>query len=133
VRACGHDALASGNDTLLSVPLAMRAGLGRRGRHGLLLTNGAGPFVRICKVFTDMHLVPDAPAPEEVADACAGCRLCADACPARAIDPRPEPAGSVRTVDSAACAAHWRAGNAGCCLCQASCPFPEKPAADGRF
>jgi hypothetical protein len=52
----GYRALPSGNDTALSIPLAIDAGLGAMGRNGLLLTSDFGPCVRLCKVFTDLPL-----------------------------------------------------------------------------
>ena len=57
----GWRAIPSGNDTALSVPLAIDAGLGELGRNGLLITEPYGPRIRVCKVFTDAPLVTDEP------------------------------------------------------------------------
>ncbi|NVM36262.1 MAG: hypothetical protein HWN81_11760, partial [Candidatus Lokiarchaeota archaeon] len=57
IRDLGYRAIQCGNDTALSIPLAIDAGLGALGRNGLLLTPEFGPRVRICKVFTDLPLV----------------------------------------------------------------------------
>ena len=40
IRNLGYRAVASLNDTALSIPLAIQAGLGEYGRHGLLITQG---------------------------------------------------------------------------------------------
>jgi len=85
IRLLGYYARSCGNDTAISIPLAIDAGLGVMGRNGLLLTREFGPSVRICKVITDLELVQSSngyPSPEEV---CSGCTLCAEACEADAL------------------------------------------------
>ncbi len=72
-----------GNDTALSIPQAVDAGLGELGRNGLLITPDRGPCVRICKVFADMPLAPDRPVRFGVSEFCRSCARCADACQAR--------------------------------------------------
>jgi len=47
----GYKAIASLNDTAQSIPMAIQAGLGEYGRHGLLINKKFGPNVRIAKVF----------------------------------------------------------------------------------
>ncbi|MBU0595790.1 hypothetical protein KJ567_03800 [Candidatus Bipolaricaulota bacterium] len=61
LRNLRYDAIPMGNDTALSIPLAVDAGLGQLGRNGLLVTQQFGPCVRLCKVFTDLPLASDAP------------------------------------------------------------------------
>ncbi|MHA1899701.1 MAG: hypothetical protein ACTSW5_02310, partial [Promethearchaeota archaeon] len=61
IRNLGYIAIPSTNDTGLSIPLAIDAGLGSQGRNGLLITKKYGPRIRICKVFTNMPLIDDAP------------------------------------------------------------------------
>ena len=56
IRNLGYQAYASMNDTALSIPMAIQAGLGEYGRHGLLITKEFGPRVRIGKVFNDLPL-----------------------------------------------------------------------------
>jgi reductive dehalogenase len=85
IRGLGHRAVPSGNDTALSIPLAMAAGLGELGRMGLLITEKYGPRVRICKVFTDMPLAHDGFRPFGVEAFCRTCKKCAAHCPSRAI------------------------------------------------
>ena len=61
IRNLGYRAIASLNDTALSIPMAIQAGLGEYGKLGLLITKEYGPRVRIGKVFTDLPLVSDRP------------------------------------------------------------------------
>ena len=85
IRDLGYHAIPSGNDTSLSIPLAIDAGLGEIGRNGLLITPQFGPRVRISKVFTNLRLVPDRPINIGVREMCEVCGKCARACPGRAI------------------------------------------------
>ena len=66
---------------LLEVELAVRAGLGWRGKHTLLLSREAGSFFFIGEICTDLPLPADAPAQEH----CGSCTRCIDVCPTQAI------------------------------------------------
>lgn len=135
VRDFGFSAIASGNDTALSIPLAADAGLGEMGRNGMLIVPELGPCVRLCKVFTDMPLTPDSPIDLGVAKTCRSCRRCVEECPADAIDSRPEPTfdtlgpfnnmGVLRwPVHARRCLQTWRAlPGRNCNNCIAACPF----------
>jgi len=57
IRSLGYVAIPCMNDTTLSVPLAVDAGLGELGRFGYLITPEFGPHVRIAKVLTNLPLV----------------------------------------------------------------------------
>jgi len=132
----GWRAIPSGNDTALSVPLAIDAGLGELGRHGLLITAPHGPRVRLCKVFTDAPLTADSPVSFGVREFCTICTKCVRECPSAAI-PRGEMTASGPTpssnpgvlkwhVNADRCLAFWRANGVSCCNCVRSCPF-NKP------
>ena len=86
----GYEAMASMNDSALNIPLAIKAGLGEYGRHGLLISKKYGPNVRIAKVFTDLPMVSDEPQEFGVTEFCNQCRKCAESCPPRAI-PKEQP------------------------------------------
>jgi reductive dehalogenase len=137
IRNLGYAAVPMGNDTALSIPLAMDAGLGGLGRNGLLITPEYGPCVRICKVFTDLVLEPDKPASFGVTEACKQCQKCAHACGAGAIQFDPEPSYAVVcrsnnrgierwAVDSEKCYGYWLENGACCSTCIAACPFTRR-------
>jgi hypothetical protein len=81
IRALGYKAVPAMNDTALSIPLAIQAGLGELGRMGLLITPEYGPAIRLAKVLTDMPLETDHPISFGVERFCLDCHLCADHCP----------------------------------------------------
>ena len=54
IRGLGYNAIPMANDTALSIPLAVDAGLGQLGRHGLLINPKVGSRCRISKIFTDL-------------------------------------------------------------------------------
>jgi reductive dehalogenase len=85
IRNLGYKAIPMRNDTALSIPLAIDAGLGELGRHGRLITEQYGPRVRLCKVFTDLPLVPDKPIDMGQQEFCENCGACAEECPGKAI------------------------------------------------
>jgi reductive dehalogenase len=85
IAMLGYQAIACGNDTTLSIPLAVDAGLGQLGRQGVLITPEFGPRVRLCKVLTDLPLAPTGPIDFGVTEFCDACAKCADYCPAQAI------------------------------------------------
>jgi len=134
IRALGYPAVPSGNDTGQSIPLAIDAGLGELGRNGLLLSPEYGPRQRLCKVFTNLPLVPDQPIDFGIQRYCEKCHACASACPAKAIrmeDRTTEPTSiSNRTgilrwpVNVTNCYLFWRQNQGiDCSNCVAACPW----------
>ncbi len=134
IRRLGWRAVSCGNGTALSIPLAVDAGLGVTGRSGALLTDGRGPFVRICTVLTDLPLAPDEPKSEGAEAFCRKCKACVRACPAGAISDAEEPSfetpnasnnpGVLRwPVDAEKCYAFWVENGADCSNCIAACPY----------
>jgi reductive dehalogenase len=132
----GWRALPCGNDTALSIPLAIDAGLGEPGRNGMLVTAPFGPRVRLCKVFTDAPLAADAPIAFGVREFCERCVKCARSCPAGAIPrggmteagPTPSNCPGILKwyVNADKCLAFWRRNGTSCATCIRSCPF-NKP------
>ena len=133
VRNLGYRAVATMNDTALAIPLALKAGLGEYGRHGLLITKEFGPRVRIGKIFTDLPLAPDRPHSFGVREFCDVCRRCSDACPVNAIPDGP-PSDEVYnrsnitgvkkwTVDAEPCFQFWSNQNSDCSICVRVCPY----------
>jgi len=133
IRNLGYQAIASMNDSSLVIPMAIQAGLGEYGRHGLLITPGNGPAIRLGKVFTDMPLSPDQPIDTGVRNFCDQCQRCASACPVKAI-PNDAPsehrhnisniAGIKKwSVDGEKCFGYWATQNTDCAICIRVCPF----------
>jgi epoxyqueuosine reductase len=112
--------------------LARGAGLGWIGQSLLLITPSFGPRVRLASVLTDMPLASSGPLPR----ACGGCRVCMDACPAKAItgfERGDYPESRELALNSAACAQRLdffeHEGNVGqpiCGMCVQACPYGKK-------
>jgi len=139
IRNLGYRAIQCGNDTALSIPLAIDAGLGALGRLGLLITPEFGPRVRICKVFTDLPLIPDQPDLEfieKVKNYCKNCYKCADICETNAISKERNPCFNGLNisnnsgiekyyVDGEKCFDFWVINSSDCGYCIAVCPFSK--------
>jgi epoxyqueuosine reductase len=134
IRNLRYKALPMGNDSALSIPLAIDAGLGQLGRNGLLITPEHGPCVRLCKVFTDLPLVPDRPIDFGVTEYCTTCDRCVEACEAGAISSDSEPSYEIVcasnnpgvkrwAVNADRCYQFWAENSAACSNCIAACPF----------
>ena len=68
------------------MPVALGAGLGEIGRHGMLITERFGARVHLGDpILTDLPLVADAPIDIGVEDFCKVCRKCANTCPTNSI------------------------------------------------
>ena len=138
IRTLGYKAIPSGNDTALSIPLAIDAGLGQLGRNGILITEKFGPRVRLCKVFTNLPLAPDRPIDFGVTEFCSSCERCAENCPAGAISFGEPTIGPINISNNGG-ALKWYANaekclkfavqnNAGACSnCIRVCPFTKPP------
>ena len=137
IRNLGYRAVPCGNDTALSIPLAMAAGLGEWSRMGLLVTEKFGPRVRLCKVLTDIPLECDSYRPFGVVEFCKDCKKCATNCPSKAI-----PEGDMTTegpnicnhsgiekwyVNAERCYATWAKNRMDCTECIRVCPFNKRP------
>lgn len=143
IRNLGYDAIQMGNDTALSIPLAVDAGLGELGRHGLLITPEFGSRIRICKVFTDLPLVCDRPRECGVQETCRTCRKCAEECEVEAISFEDEPTfepvcksnnpGVLKwPVDAEKCYGFWCENGGDCSTCIAVCPYTVRTGVEKR-
>ncbi len=136
IRELGYGAIPCGNELGLSTPMAVDAGLGELGRHGLLITRHFGPRIRISKVFTDLPLVPDSPIDIGVQAFCEKCKLCAKYCPSRAISDgqrtdkawdRSNTEGLLKwPIRAMKCFDWWVKNGNGCSVCIRVCPW-NKP------
>ena len=66
---------------VLEIELAVRSGLGWRGKHTLALDRGHGSMFFLGEIFVDLPL----PVTSPVGEHCGNCRACLDACPTGAI------------------------------------------------
>lgn len=136
IRGLGYKALPCGNDTALSIPLAMAAGLGETGRSGILITQKFGPRVRLCKVFTNLPLKSDSFRPFGVKKFCKTCKKCAKHCPSQAISFENQTvegptisnhSGILKWyINPEKCFAYWAKNRMDCNNCVNACPF-NKP------
>jgi len=140
IKRMGYNAIPCGNDIALSVPLAIDAGLGQFGRHGILITKKFGPRVRIAKVLTDMPLDEDSPDLgfcKAVVRFCEVCEKCATACPSQSIQYGTEHTWSGLTksnnpgvkkwyINPVSCYNFWIENGSDCSNCISSCPYNKK-------
>ena len=116
-----------------STPLSERAfaaaaGLGWIGKNGCLIDAAQGSYLLLAEIVTDLDLPADAP----VAEQCAACVRCLEACPTDAFR-------APAVVDASRCLAYWTIEHAGpvpeawkvalgdhvfgCDVCQEVCPW----------
>lgn len=136
IRGLGYHATPCGNDTALSVPMAIQAGLGHLGRHGRLITWSHGSMVRILKVFTDLPLEQSPMAPEGIVRFCEHCMKCAKQCPSQALSfgsrsyetvcDANNPGSFKWYVDAEKCLDYWNVVQSGCGICFRECAFNKK-------
>jgi ferredoxin len=130
IRAIGYPARAHviSNYQVLCVPLAIDAGMGELGRHGIMITKELGSCLKLTTVTTDIPLVYDSPVDIGVNEFCQDCRVCAESCPSGAI-----PHGGKRIVrgvekwiiNPEACYRVWNETGTDCGVCVASCPWTK--------
>jgi epoxyqueuosine reductase len=116
---------------LMVPPIAIDAGLGEQGRHGVVITPELGSNFRPAVVTTNIPMATDKPIDIGVDDFCLHCKVCAEACPSGAIPMggKEEVRGYRRwTIDTAKCQNFWTSnlGNMGCRICVSVCPYTRK-------
>ncbi len=87
IRELGYPARAHyhGRRELNPVPLAVNAGMGELGRHGMLIHEEFGSRLQLAAVTTDLPLAVDEPVDIGVEDVCKVCMKCAQTCPTYSI------------------------------------------------
>jgi len=134
IRTLGYHAVPCMNDTALSVPLAVDAGLAQPSRLGPAITPQFGPRVRFCKVITDLPLnAVKKSADFGVIEFCEACERCAQACPAKSLPlgPRTTEANNISNNPGVlkwygnyeSCRLYWSHLGTNCGICIRVCPF----------
>jgi len=128
IAALGYEARAhvDGDYRVLCVPLAVDAGLGELGRHGLLINERFGTRLRLAAVTTTMALDVDAPRAFGVHAFCETCRKCSRCCPSGSIDRGDK--GLHNGVEKwqsqqESCYRYWRRMGTDCGICMRVCPY----------
>jgi len=130
IRSLGYAARAHvmPNYQVLSVPVAIDAGMGELGRHGLMLTKELGSCLKLATVTTALPMAMDCAVDIGVEEFCRDCRICAQTCPSGAI-PHGEPR-AVRGIEKwainpEACFKVWNETGTDCGVCMAACPWTK--------
>lgn len=87
IREMGYPARAHhyGRSEVNPIPLAVNAGLGELGRHGMLIHEEYGSRLHLSVVTTDLPLAVDKPVDIGVEEVCKYCKKCARTCPSHSI------------------------------------------------
>jgi len=87
IRKMGYPARAHYESwsQVVTIPVAVDAGMGELGRNGLLITPEFGPRGRISIVTTDLPLEPDEPRHLGIKEFCELCTKCVRYCPPNAV------------------------------------------------
>ncbi len=133
IRSLGYEAIATSNDTTLTIPYAIKAGMGEYGRNQMVITPEFGPRVRFSKVITELELVHDQPRKHGVTEFCNICQKCADACPPKALpygppSDVPQNRSTIKGVkkwsaNCEKCFGYWTKLRADCAICMRVCPY----------
>ncbi|KAF5070155.1 Epoxyqueuosine reductase [anaerobic digester metagenome] len=101
--------------------LAQKAGLGWKGRHGMLITPEFGPRQRISVIFTSINNLPDNGSNSHswVSSFCEKCGKCIKACPGNAITEESDASSIKRTVI-------LKEFCHGCTICMKECSFNKR-------
>jgi len=128
IRALGYPARAHivSNYQVLCIPIAIEAGMGGLGRHGLMITKELGSALKLATVTTDLPLVHDLPRDVGIEEFCADCSICAETCPSGAISrgARTLVRGVEKwAINPEACFGVWNETGTDCGVCVACCPW----------
>lgn len=116
-------------------PLAIDAGLGEQGRHGVLITPELGANTRLAAVTTNLSFEADKPIDIGIKEFCKKCKICAEECPSGAISFDDQPEKIIRgykrwNIDQDKCFTVWNSVATsharGCRVCLAVCPYSRK-------
>ena len=134
IKALGYPArthIPGNSYDLMVPPIAIDAGMGEQGRHGVMITPELGCNIRPAIVTTNLPMQTDKPIDFGVQDFCRYCKVCAENCPSSAIPfgDKEEVRGYRRyKIDTSKCLNFWNSnlGSMGCRICIAVCPYTRK-------
>ncbi|TET11326.1 MAG: [Fe-S]-binding protein [Candidatus Thorarchaeota archaeon] len=111
---------------VLFPPLAQKAGIGRVGKHGLLITPEFGPRVRLAAVYTSIQNLPfaDTNYHDWIDEYCKICGICIKQCPPQAIleEAVTHDTGRITNITQQSCFEYFTQFY-GCSICVKVCPF----------
>ena len=114
---------------LLYPALAVEAGMGWYGKHGMLITPGFGPRVRLTAIYTSIKNLPFSTENPHawIEEFCKNCKLCVKKCPPKAILKISEvdTNGLIKATDTEKCFLEF-SENQGCSICVKTCLFNQK-------
>ncbi len=127
IRSKGYRAIACHplGGPILYPAMAVKAGLGKIGKQGLLITKNFGPRQRLSMVAVNIDTLPENPREDFVIDKyCKKCKRCVNLCPVNAIYDEPiiNENGTVTRIDGEKCIKHFYE-TTGCSICIKECPF----------
>ena len=131
LRDMGYQAHASHplGGLVLYPPLAVEAGLGWMGRHGLLITPQFGPRQRIAAIFANISNLPISQSNEHgwISEFCGSCGRCIQMCPSGAIlsDPIKHDSGRETHIIRDKCLPVF-VKQEGCTICVKACLFSNQ-------
>ncbi len=109
--------------------LAVKAGMGWYGKHGMLITPEHGPIVRLTAIYTSISNLPFSKKNYHawIEEFCKNCKLCVNKCPPKAILKKSEvdTNGLIKAIDTERCFLEF-AENQGCSICLKKCLFNQK-------
>lgn len=108
--------------------LAVKAGMGWNGKHGMLITPEFGPRLRLAAIYTSITNLPiNRNNPHTwIEEFCNACKLCVKKCPGQAIFDQStvENNGMIKAIDTSKCFRVFAEQN-GCSVCMKVCPFNQ--------
>ena len=110
---------------ILYPAMAVKAGLGKIGRQGLLITKKFGPRQRLSVIAVNISPLPDVTQDNfEIDEYCKKCKRCLNLCPVNAIYDEPiiKESGIVSRIDGEKCIEYFYK-TMGCSVCIKECPF----------
>ena len=110
---------------ILYPAMAVKAGLGKIGKQGLLITKKFGPRQRLSLISVNINNLPEEPHEDFVIDSyCNKCKRCVNLCPVNAIYDEPiyNENGTATRIDGEKCIEYFYE-TTGCSVCIKECPF----------